>query len=221
MFSQSHANHEIVLSYPKESAYQFMAKRVLTEAYHQIGINITLEKLPAIRSAYYIENGSADGLLARTIGIKELHPDLIMISVPVAYDVISVYAKTDIKVEGWESLLPYSIGYVTGSKTIEDKTKGMKVEGVRSEKQGLIKLDLGRNDVFIGLTGAQCVINKLNLSDIKSLDPPLETVILFHFLNKEHSELAKKLELILRNMKSTGRIEELQKQSVLEFMNQC
>jgi polar amino acid transport system substrate-binding protein len=219
--SQSHADHDIVLSYAKESAYQLMAKRILTEAYHQIGFSISLEKLPAIRSGYYVEDGSADGLLARSLGVKEQHPDLIMISVPVAYDVISVYTKMDIKVEGWESLLPYNIGYVAGSKTIEQKTQGMKVEGVRSETQGLIKLDLGRSDVFIGLTGAQCVINKLNLSDIKSLDPPLETVILFHFLNKEHSELAKKLELILRNMKSTGRIEELQKQSVLEFMNQC
>ncbi|WP_299880972.1 ABC transporter substrate-binding protein [uncultured Cocleimonas sp.] len=220
--SHSRASDVIVLSYAKDSVYQLMAKSILSEAYSRIDKRIVLEKIPAIRSLINANNGSHDGLLARSFYAGKGYSNLIRVSVPIAYDEIYVYTKkTDIKITGWGSLSPYTIGYVAGSKTIEQKTKGMMVESVTSEIQGLNKLNLGRNDVFIGLTGAQCLINTLNFSEIKTIKPPLERITLYHYLNKKHMVMAKELEVVLAEMKQSGEMELIQKQSFQDFFKQC
>ncbi|WP_299879851.1 hypothetical protein [uncultured Cocleimonas sp.] len=222
--SQSHADDKIVVTHGdlEYSAFQLMAKRILTPAYSRIGISVKFEKLPNERSLVNANRGITDGVLGRVGGLVESYPNLIMIPIPIAYDEILVYSKKiNFKVEGWNSLLPHKIGYVSGFKKAELKTVGMEVETVTSPTQGLHKLNLGRTDLFIGIKGIQCLINRLELSEIGSLDQPLEKIIMYHYVHKSHGEMAARLETVLRQMKESGEMDLLQKQSRQDFLIQC
>ncbi len=199
-----------------------MAKRILTLAYSRIGKSVEFEKLPAERSLVNANSGITDGELARMGGLQEDYLNLIMIPTPIAYDEIVVFTKDiNFNVDGWSSLLPYRIGYVAGFKFAEQKTEGMNIEMVTTVDQGLRKLNLGRSEVFIGLKGDQCLINKLELREIKVMGRPLEKIIGYHYINKKHSTMVVKLDTVLKQMNESGEMELLQKQSAQDFLNQC
>jgi len=222
--STSFADDKIVITHGDlgNSAFQLMAKPILEVAYSRIGKSVKFEKLPAERSLVYSDSGFSDAELARIAALEEEYQNLTRISIPIAYDELSVYSKKpNLKVEGWSSLLPYNIGFVAGSKITEQKTEGMNVEMVTSTTQGLNKLNLGRSDIFIGLKGIQCLIDKLKLTDIKAIDQPLEKLVMYHYVHKKHSQMARNLETVLRQMKDSGEMDLLQKQSRQDFLIQC
>ncbi|WP_299879854.1 ABC transporter substrate-binding protein [uncultured Cocleimonas sp.] len=222
--STSFADDKIVITHGDlgNSAFQLMAKPILEVAYSRIGKSVKFEKLPAERSLVYTNSGFSDGELARIAGLEEKYQNLTRISIPIAYDELSVYyKKPNLKVEGWSSLLPYNIGFVAGSKITEQKTEGMNVEMVSSATQGLNKVNLGRSDIFIGLKGIQCLIDKLKLTDIKVIDQPLEKLVMYHYVHKKHSQMARNLETVLRQMKESGEMDLLQKQSCQDFLDHC
>ena len=145
-----------------------------------------------------------------------------MVSVPIGYLDIVIYTKdTNFAVEGWHSLMPYSISIVKGFQLVEAKTEGMQVEAVTTLKQAFLKLNAGRNDVVVDSrsTDTECELKSLSLSGIRILEPPLDQLILYHYLHKRHMVLVKKLEAILLNMKQEGEFKTIQEQVVREF--QC
>lgn len=221
---KTHLKESIIISQPslEYSFFQVIAQHVLTEAYARIGKRAVFQGYPIKRSLTIADNGVTDGELARVAGLHNRYSNLIQISVPISYDQAIVYSKKyAFKVEGWQSLKPYKINYNNGFIYAEQKTKGMDVEVVTTVEQGLQKLNAGRSDLFIGLLGEQCLIKKLNLPDIKSLNPPLDTQNLFHYLHKRHKDLALKLEAVLLQMQESGELKAIQVQARQYFFNQC
>jgi len=202
-----------------------MAKRILTLAYSRIGQSVEFEKAPAERSLVNANTGITDGELARIGGLEEEYPNLIMIPTPISYDEIVVFSKdANLNVDGWGSLLPYRVGFIAGLKIAEQKTsgfKGMNIEMVTSVDQGFRKLTLGRSDVFIGLKGNQCLIEALKLPEIKVLEPPLEKITMYHYINKSHSGIVAELDTVLKQMSESGEMGSIQRQSALDFFIQC
>ena len=218
------AENSMVLSHgaPGLSLHKITAKRILMSAYSKIGISLKFEELPGERSLLFANNGDTDGELVRIGGIQDKYPNLIQIPISIGYDKILVYSKKYyFKVQGWKSLKPYKIDYMHGFKLAEQKTKDMDTEMVKKVDQGLKKLIAGRSDLFIGSVGFQCSINKLNLPEIKALNPPIDTVVLFHYLHKRHKDMAEKLETVLKQMKESGEMKLLQEQSKLDFLSKC
>ena len=169
--SFSQAENSIVISKGslEYSVYQSMAQRILKTAYSRIGKSVEFKKSPAARSLVNADSGITDGELARIAGLENIYPNLIRVAIPIAYDEVFIYSKKfNFKVEGWHSLLPYKIGYLSGFQRAEQRTAGMNTEKVTTEKQGLEKLNVGRTDVFIGLQGTLCLIKKLSMFFISS-----------------------------------------------------
>ncbi len=222
--SFSQAEDSVVISKGdlEYSVYQSMALRILKTAYSRIGKSVEFKKSPAARSLVNADSGITDGELARIAGLEKIYPNLIRVPIPIAYDEVFVYSKKfNFKVEGWQSLLPYKIGYMSGFKRAEQKTAGMNTEAVTTEKQGLEKLNIGRTDVFIGLRGTLCLIKKLNLNEITAIDQRLEKIIMYHYLHKSHSTMAARLEAVLTQMQESGEMELIQQQAKLDYFNQC
>ena len=65
-----------------------------------------------------------------------------------AYIEILVFTKnTQIKVDGWESLRPYRLGFVMGLKKIEEQTQGMQVYMADTNETIFKLLQRGRFDI--------------------------------------------------------------------------
>ena len=194
-----------------------IAEEVMIEAYKRMGMTIEVRPLPPERALQDANNGEVDGDLYRKRDIDKAYPNLIVVPVPIVSIDEMVFTKADKKfsVDGWESLLPYTVGHRLGIKVIEGNlVEGTKSEAVRTLEQLFKKLEDGRNDVVIEtrLSGL-ATINKLGLKDIVMLEPPLMSLPLFHCLHVKNKHLVEPLTAVLQQMEEEGIIEEIQKKA--------
>jgi polar amino acid transport system substrate-binding protein len=121
-----------------------IAERVLHEAYRRLGLSIVVNKLPGERSLFAANHGQMDGELYRKLGMERDYPNLQIIPVPLlTYEIVIFTLGTSFVVNGWESLRPFTIGFVKGIKIIEQNTQGMKLEPTATMHQAFLKMSLG------------------------------------------------------------------------------
>ncbi len=190
-----------------------IAEQVVTEAYRRMGMAVVVEKLPGERSLRSANSGDTDGELYRKLGMDRDYPNLVIVPVPLlTYEIVIFTLGTDFVVHGWESLRPFTIGFVKSIKIVEQNTQGMHVEVAATLRQAFLKMTLGRSDVVVAnRASGVAAIKELNLQDVKMLSPPLATFPVFHYLNKRHADLVPKLTGILQQMQKDKTIENIQK----------
>ncbi len=222
--SSVHLKDTLVISQPDVVYTLFLqaSQLILKEAYARIGIKIKFETLPTERSLDLANKGVTDGELARISGLQNEYPNLIQVPVPTAPNRVFAYSKKhNFPVTDWQSLKPYKIDIIFGSKFLEQKSKGLHATKVKSDYQGLKKLSVGRSDFYIGLFGIKCSINKHNFTDIKMLTPALDEMSMYHYMHKRHKHIADKLTVVLKQMKQDGEMELMQEQAKQEFLRKC
>lgn len=214
----------IVISQPdlEYSLLEVISKRVLKEAYSRIGEEVQFELFPIERSVVVANDGITDGELARMAGIQKKYPNLIQVSVPVSSFDIFVYSRFQIfTVKGWQSLKPYKFDFIYGFKYAEKMSKGMNTSRIKSRFQALSKLNEGRSHLFVGVLSTECAIKRFKFTHIKRLTPPLDKVVMYHYLHKKNKNIVKKLETVLSNMQKNGEIHDIEKQEKKKLLSQC
>lgn len=190
-----------------------IAESIITEAYRRLGIAVVVHKIPGERSLRSANSGEMDGELYRKLGMEVDYPNLLIVPVPLlTYEIVIFTRGTSFLVNGWDSLRPYTVGYVKSIKIVEKNTKGMKVEVANSLRQAFLKMMLGRSDVVVAnRASGLAALKELNLNEIKMLMPPLASFPVFHYLNNKHAGLVPKLTEVLKQMQKDKSIEEIQK----------
>ncbi len=101
-----------------------------------------------------------------------------------------------------ESLYPYRIAFLRGFKLAEIKTKRLDATKVDNLEALFKMLKSGRVDTVIEARSTfEIIKNDDRFRGIGILDPPLETSLLFHYLNKKHKRLIPEFERALRQIK--------------------
>ena len=59
------------------------------------------------------------------------------------------------------------------------------------------------------------------MSGIRILEPPVDQLVLYHYLHKRHAALAEKLEAVLTRMEQEGELKTIQEQAVQNFQREC
>ncbi|MYN01147.1 transporter substrate-binding domain-containing protein [Pseudoduganella sp. DS3] len=189
------------------------AEQIVREAYRRLGINLVLHHLPGERSLVQANDGKMDGELYRKLGMEREYPNLVIVPVPLQiYEIVIFSRGTSFVVSGWDSLRPYTLGFVRGIKIVQENTHGMKIEAVATMPQAFEKMMMGRTDLVLGnRSSGIAVIKALNLEGISILEPPLASFPVYHYVHKKHESLVPELTRILRQMQTDKTIERIQK----------
>ncbi|MBI9088900.1 MAG: transporter substrate-binding domain-containing protein [Desulfobacterium sp.] len=206
-FVQTSSFAEPVLTFgrPHDPIAEF-SSQMLVKAYTRIGYELNFVDLPAARSLMKSNNGSLDGEVNRIKGIEKEYDNLIMVPVPVNFFESVVFTKRhDFRVEGWASLKSFSIAIRIGAKFAEYRTAGMNVVKFSTYEKIFLLLYNDRYDICVSsrITGLY-QIKKQNLIGIKALDPPLETINLYHYLHQKHKAMIPKISKVLQSMEQEG-----------------
>lgn len=195
-----------------------IAAQVVSEAYRRLDIAVVIDKLPGERSLRSANSGDTDGELYRKLGMERDYPNLMVVPVALlTYEIVIFTRGTGFVVDGWESLRPYTVGFVKSIKIVEQNTQGMRVEVAATLRQAFLKMMLGRSDVVVAnRSSGLAALKELNLQDVKVLAPALATFSVFHYLNKKHAALVPKLTTVLQQMQRDKTIETIQKSVVSE-----
>ncbi|MGY8872016.1 MAG: substrate-binding periplasmic protein [Pseudomonadales bacterium] len=192
---------------------------VIKEAYQRLGIEVEVSKFPGRRSMATSNSGETDGELVRIIHIDKEFKNLIRVPVSV-YTMESVAATRNIELSHWtaEHLTQYKVGRVSGVVWSEKLTKEMSTVVADDYETLLHMMMYGRMDIILGARASLVsTSNKLNLSGIKILEPPINKVSLYHYLHKKHIDLVPKITEALQQMTQEGRIKQIKEETVLAF----
>jgi len=190
-----------------------IAERIMREAYRRLGITLVVHKLPGERTLLYANSGTMDGELYRKLGMDRQYPNLLIVPVPLqTYEIVIFSRGTSFAVSGWESLRPYSLGFVRGIKIVQENTRGMRVEAVPTMSLAFEKMMMGRTDLVLGnRASGMAVIKLMRLDGITVLEPALASFPVYHYLNKKYEGLVPRLASVLRQMQADKTIERIQK----------
>jgi len=193
---------------------------VMTEAYKRIGLTMHIRRLPPLRSLITANGGEVGGELIRKDGISLTYPNLIKVPITIMIIDFAVFTKDKrFNVNGWKSLIPYSVGYRRGIPLIQNNfAKGTKTEAVTTLEQAFKKLDQGRNDVVVDThLGGLMKLKQLAMKNIVVLGPPLIASPQFHYLHVKNKRLLEPLTVALQKMEKEGLIQQIQQQVIESF----
>lgn len=178
------------------------------EAFRRVGLEFKLTSLPSERSLQSANAGDVDGEGLRIAGLSAQYPNLIQ--VPERFIGISFVAfAKDAMIsldKGWDSLLPYRVGFVSGWKMFEANAGNARVVSrVDKPEQMFRMLDSGRIDLAL-YTRADGValVKALGLGAVAPLAPALKDVDMYLYLHKKHENWVPKIAQALREMKMDG-----------------
>ncbi len=194
-----------------------ICKRILVEAYAELGIRIETRAAPAARALKYAERGLNDGELCRTSLVAEQRNDLLLIRTPLFETYTVAFANRPLQLHGWSSLKPYLVGFERGKAALELRLKGVRMSPSNGVENGMRKLAGGRVDVHVeDYYSGMCILRQSGMRGIQPLHPVLERFSMHHYLNPRHRDLAVRLEEVLRHMAKTGRLQQIEQQVLQE-----
>jgi polar amino acid transport system substrate-binding protein len=186
----------------RPSRIEVAAEAAEAEAYRRIHLAVQFREVPATRALAEAASGQVDGDLARIDGVNAQYPDLVQVRVPIAsFNAVVVARDTRFQPHGWESLRPYTIGYHRGILFAERALRGMRTDAAPTNELVLRKLLSGRTDLAV-LPEQDARALVADMPGLVILQPPVERVQLYHYLNKKHAALVPALEAALRAMQA-------------------
>ena len=114
-------------------------------------------------------------------------------------------ATAETPLQGWQSLMPYSVGIIRGIKFAEANTRAMNRRVVSSYDVLFRMLLRGRLEVGVvpRINGLQYQ-HTSGAANIRKLRPPVDRFDLFHYLHKKHRALVPQVVGVIAAMKAEG-----------------
>ncbi|MTW01689.1 substrate-binding periplasmic protein [Pseudoduganella ginsengisoli] len=210
-----------------DRASRAMAIEVVEEAYRRAHVPIRIKPYPTSRRLAMARDGSLDALTA-AVPITEMArsgpvDDLIQLPLPIAHEEVVVFSTRSLTftVQGYDSLMPYSVGYVLGIPTLSARLAKLHTDTAVNNELLLKKLAHGRTQVAVDFRSTQCLVKELNLQNVQMLAPPLEVFDLYHYLHKRHAKLAVRIEKILAEMRADGTISRIHDSVKARYDKRC
>ena len=206
---------QLLFSTFEHSYLSKISEAILTQAYTELGYSVKYIELPAERGLIEVNKGGTDGETHRKSGlIADGYPNLVQIPVKITWTNLNAFAsRKDIKINGWDSLQNYNFGILNGQKIIEHKTKNLKNRTVfNTQEQGIKAVGDGHFDLFVlpELSGLNILKNSPYKNKVTLVDPPIDTVELFHYLGKKNKNIVPLI---------TTKLQELEKKGVIDSIN--
>ncbi|GAB3188843.1 substrate-binding periplasmic protein [Hydrogenophaga aquatica] len=181
---------------------------LVAAVFREMGRQAELLVYPAAseRSLINANAGIEDGQALRVAGLEAMYPNLVRVPEPViTNDFVAMSVKHRFVTSDWNSLKPYTVGYLIGWKIFENNVPpGVDRTPVRDAEQLFTLLARDRADVVLyerwqGLAQARST----NL-DVRVMEPPLVSTPMYMYLHKKHEALVQPAAQALAKLKRTG-----------------
>jgi polar amino acid transport system substrate-binding protein len=193
--------------------------RVAGEAFRRAGVDLKLVKLPAERALLDANAGIGDGDLTRIAGIEQQYPNLVRVPEKLVDWEFSAFSRNASIVSNWDAIRQRSSGHIKGWKIYEQQMAGASQVLTAEEPEQLFRLlERGRIEVALYMRWmGLALLNEKGVRDIHALDPPLAKREMFIYLNKRHADLAPKIAVALKAIKSEGLYDRWYREKVLIY----
>lgn len=209
----------MVFRMPDPSPLSDYAVKVITEVYTELGIEVRFVEMPRDRSLTEANKGNISGELGRLPQIGEEYTNLIRVDFPL-FDsqVVLVADRRECGLCSFESIGSYA--YIGGTQSVENVLSAQSTQKPSIKAVSFEQLEmLYENDRVEAV-----MVNHFEAKQLRSIDDPYTIIVPYtrntgyHFLYKDHAALVPKVEVILRRMATSGRINEIAKATGAEML---
>lgn len=178
----------------KENKYIADIKEIVTQAYSEIDKTVIWKKLPTNRSLRLTNTGKLDAEFLRVNTVAEEYKNLIKLETPLIYAAINLYCETpkDCKMA---LLGKIPVGYNISYKIYEQvcKKQHLLCYGVNTDGDPSILFKHNKLAVILS-NDLEIAASLVNLDRVLFKSTKLEEATGHHYINKNHKDLAVKLE---------------------------
>ena len=189
-----------------------VSQSIMSQIYQRLGHTMTIVNFPAKRSLVEVNNGSANGELARGSIIEASNPNLIRIPYAIGtVKLVAIHTKNTPQVTQLAQLKNQRIGVMRGL-VVTDKITEQLPREMYNDLTGLFKgLINDRVDVILFTKlGAEHYIRKFKLEDkLVISDKPLLEIPLYHYLHQRSHGIAQALTAEMKKMHTAGELHDL------------
>lgn len=196
------------------------AQLIYGELFKRGGFEFTLEYQPIKRANYNLNKGVKDGEPGRAFDYSKHSPNLIRVEESVLSMYIVAYSRyrLDERLDGWGSLkgrnfrVEYPLGFKHCSKNLSSIIPEERLSEIDDTYQGLLKLLMGRTDIYIGTKSVILPQLKKFKAELYQVGT-MEEIPLFLFVHKKYRKYQSLFSKIMRDMKREGLIDRYHKEA--------
>ncbi len=181
---------------------------VAKEAFHRVGVEFKLVSLPSERSLRAANLGEIDGEGLRVAGLEQQYPNLVRVPERVVGISFVAFARdASIALDRrWESLQPYRVAFINGWKMFEANATGARIVRKVDKPEQLFEM-LEHEHVDLALytrADGAALVKRMGYTSIAAVEPALQDVDMYLYLNRRHEALVPRLADAIRAMKVYG-----------------
>lgn len=193
------------------SVFHYRVTRLIEELKERTGIELTLKRLPNLRSLTYSNEGIIDGEIARVRSLSKnpKYPNLKIVDAPWMEATLKAIVKkgSHVTITGWDSLKLYQFCYRRGTLLIERMMEEHHFSGIplTAPMQALKQIDSGRCDVTV-FWYDHYGYEELKFLNDNDLVPVYDFVTAegLIYLHKSHEALIPKIREVLLEIEGDG-----------------
>lgn len=165
----------------------------LLSHYHAIGIEAKCLYLPRARGAALVAGGELDATALRGEDFGQQFPHLIRVEPPLKAVPLMIFRRigTDVTIDNWRSR---SIATLRGAVIFDHLLAGLDVTRLATIEAAIKQLSAGRVDLMVGDNQlVPQLLQTMAVDNVEMLTPPVTTVLLYHYVQVKHRDLAARL----------------------------
>jgi len=199
-----------------------VSQSIMSQIYQRLGHSMTLVNYPPKRSLIEVNNGSANGELARSSLVEARYPNLIRIPYAIGtIKLVTIQVKNNPPIQQLAELKNHRVGVLRGYAMAEKMSEHLTRE-IYNDLAGLFQgLMHGRVDViFFSRLGAKHFIKKFKLEGKLAIsEKAFKEIPLYHYMHTNSANIAQTLEDEMKKMQATGELQALIINQEQSFLN--
>lgn len=190
---------------------------ILERVYEKAGLELEIVPMPPARAIRESTSGRIDGETHRIESYGDNNPELVR--VPFSHYSIQVILYTDFdnpaRLSTYDEFPQYRFSILRGIKNSKELTSGFPNVHIVDDAMTMFQLlKLGRIDFAVtsNIFG-DSFLRRNGIDGIVAHSTPLQTTELYHYLHKDHSEVASIIDKTLRKMDASGELDRIKKEA--------
>lgn len=200
-----------ISTFNEDSVTLEICQYIMERVYQKAGHEMKIIRVPGKRSLIQADTGKVAGELCRTRAVEKKHSNLVAVPFAVSQIKLVAFSKKDVsKVRAIRQLSQDSLGQLRGI-VITERLLMNRDSFIVGSIQALFKmllLDRFDHALFLKNEGILYLQNN-NLLHLINYSPVLALLDMFHFINKDQTELFSSIEATLSSMSKSGELDQL------------
>lgn len=200
---------ELVFRKAEPSPIANFVVQLFTEAYARLGITLRFEDMPRNRSLTEANKGRIAGELGRVPRLHDEYTNLLRVDFPLFdSEVVMVADRRECGLCGFSTI--DSFAYIGGTQSVEEVLEDLAIDMPSIQAVNFTQLELlYSNDRVDAILLNDFEAEQLEAVDEYTIFVPYKRNTGYHFLHKKYAFLIPKIEAILQDMLSSGRVLEI------------